>query len=208
MAEEITGIRSMALGELLGAAMVAVVQADALAARATLEFVETVGFRAGALDGEGGESESPESLRMAAFRYRKQDETGQVAEFVAEVPILSLVSIPALQVKEAKFAFIAKVDGVSKTTPPPAPTPSPSAVAPTAAGVAQPALSLVSGVRPTAIQLIARPAPSSGAKTEEIRSTHHLEVAVTMGQADVTVGLEKIFDLMSQAIQDRKAPTA
>jgi hypothetical protein len=208
MADEITGIRSMALGELLGAAMVAVVQADALAARATLEFVETVGFRAGALDGEGDESASPESLRMAAFRYRKQDETGQVAEFVAEVPILSLVSIPALQVKEAKFAFIAKIDGVAKTTPPTAPAPSAVAVAPTAVGIAQPALSLVSGVRPTATQLIARPAPSSGAKTEEIRSTHHLEVAVTLGQADVTVGLEKIFDLMSQAIQDRKAPQA
>jgi hypothetical protein len=207
MAEEITGIRSMALGELLGATMVAVIQADALAARATLEFIETVGFGAGTEDG-AGDGTAPERLRMAAFRYRKQDETGQVAEFVAEVPILSLVSIPALQVKEAKFAFIAKVDGVSKTTPPTPPPTGPTLPTATAVTAARPELSLVSGVKPSATQLIARPAPSSGAKTEEVRSTHHLEVSVTMGQADVTVGLEKIFDLMSQAIQDRKATPA
>lgn len=203
MANEITGIRSLALGELLGATMVAVVQADALAARATLEFVETVGFGP-----EGtGDGDRAESLRMASFRYRKQDETGQVAEFVAEVPILSLVSIPALQVKEAKFSFLAKIDGVSQ---PPRPTPPRPLPAETVAQpLAEPrALALVSGVRPSAVQLLARPAASSGAVTEELRSTHHLQVEVTMGQADVTVGLEKIFDLMNQAIQDRKAPQA
>ena len=173
MADELARVRSLPLGDLLGGTMVAVVQADALAARATLEFVQEVGFVPGA------DAATTGSLRMAAFRYQKRDEDGQVAEFVTEVPRLSLVTIPALQVKEAKFSVIAKIDEIRKS-----------------GGEAA----------ATRTQLIARPATTSGASTEEVRSSHHLQVEVTMTQADVTVGLERVFQLMDEAIRDRKVP--
>jgi hypothetical protein len=175
MADEIARVRSLPLGELLGGTMVAVVQADALAARATLDFVQEVGFVPGADPATTG------SLRMAAFRYQKRDEDGQVAEFVTEVPVLSLVTIPALQVKEATFSFIAKIDEIQRTG---------------------------GDAAPTSTRLIARPAAASGARTEEVRSSHHLQVQITMAQADVTVGMERVFQLMDEAIRDRKAPPA
>jgi hypothetical protein len=174
MADELARVRSLPLGDLLGGAMVAVVQADALAARATLDFVQEVGFVPSADPATTG------SLRMAAFRYQKRDEDGQVAEFVTEVPLLSLVSVPSLQVKEAKFSFIAKIDEIRKS-----------------AGDA---------TAPARTELLARPAATAGARTEEVRSSHHLEVQVTMAQADVTVGLERIFQLMDEAIRDSKVP--
>jgi hypothetical protein len=71
--------------------------------------------------------------------------------------------------------------------------------------IRQPPSRLATFLKPTATELIARPAAASGPKTEEVRSTHHLEVKVTMGQADITTGMEKIFNVMDQAIQDRKA---
>jgi hypothetical protein len=173
MADELARVRSLPLGDLLGGAMVSVVQADALAARATLDFVQEVGFVPSADPATTG------SLRMAAFRYQKRDEDGQVAEFVAEVPVLSLVTVPSLQVKEAKFSFLAKIDEIQRTG---------------------------GDAAPPSTRLIARPAATSGARTEEVRSSHHLQVEVTMAQADVTVGLEKVFQLMDEAIRDRKVP--
>jgi Protein of unknown function (DUF2589) len=198
---EVVSVRALELHELLGSTMVAVVQADALAAKATLEYVETVGFVAPA--GEDGDAADETTaggrLRMASFRYRKRDETNEVTDFVAEVPVLSLVPIPALQVKDATFSFAIKIDAITKATDGPAPAAAP-AVQP------GPTPRLVEWLQPTRTKLIARPAAASGARTEEIRSAHHMEVKVTMAQADVPVGLERIFDLMDQAIQDRKAP--
>lgn len=203
MAEDTVSVRSLALHELLGATMVAVLQADALAAKATLEYVETVGFLAPAAEGEeAGATTDAGRLRMAQFRYAKRDEAGEVADFVAEVPVLSLVPIPALQVKDATFSFAVKIDDITKTTA--APAAAPPAAAPAAAEL--PRTRLVGFLRPTETQLIARPAAASGTKEQEVRSTHHIEVRVTMGQADITVGLEKVFNLMDQAILDRKAP--
>lgn len=203
MPDEVS-VRALKLHELLGATLVAVVQADALAAKATLEYIETVGFaEATASETEDGEAEAGGRLRMASFRYKKLDANNDVAEFVAEVPILSLVPIPALQIKDATLSFAVKIDDITKTTDGPTPTP---AVAAAASGVrTTTSMRLLDELRPTATQLVARPAASSGAKSQEVRSTHHLELKVTMAQADIPVGMEKIFDLLDQAIQDRKA---
>jgi hypothetical protein len=201
VADEIS-VRALRLWELLGATLVAVIQADALAAKATLEFVEGVGFVAPADDGDGAITGTTERgrLRMASFRYSKRDENDEIAEFVAEVPVLSLVPIPALQVKDATFSFAVKIDDITKVEG------APTAEEPTT--TAAPASRLVQWLRPTDTQLIARPAAASGRKTQETRSTHHLDVRVTMSQADIPAGMEKIFNLMDQAIQDRKAPPA
>ena len=44
MPEPTFGVRALPLAELIGAPLAAIVRADALAARATLEYVEQVGF--------------------------------------------------------------------------------------------------------------------------------------------------------------------
>jgi hypothetical protein len=203
MADDVVSVRALKLHELLGTTMVAVLQADALAAKATLEYIEAVGFVAppeGEDEGDETETTAGGRLRMASFRYRKRDEADEVTDFVAEVPILSLVPIPALQVKDATFSFAVKIEDITKTAGNPGPAnPGPELID-------QPRSRLVTFLKPTAAELITRPAAASGSRTEEVRSTHHLDVKVTMGQADITTGMEKIFNVMDQAIQDRKAP--
>jgi Protein of unknown function (DUF2589) len=198
---EVIGIQAVRLFELLGSAMVAVVQADALAAKSTLEYIETVGFVAPptGTEEDGGVTPSPAGdLRMASFRYRKLDENNEVADFVAEVPVLSLVSIPSLQVRRATFSLAIKIDDITKTTDG-AETGGPQTLGPPSR--------LVPFLQPSATHLIARPATRSGSRTEEITSSHNVQIEINMAQADVPVGLEKIFNLMDQAIQDRKLPT-
>ena len=205
MADDVVSVRALKLHELLGTTMVAVIQADALAAKATLEYIETVGFVAppqGEEESDATETTAGGRLRMASFRYRKRDETDEIADFVAEVPILALVPIPALQVKDAEFSFAVKIEDITKTTDANPGNPA----GPAAEMISQPKSRLATFLKPTAAELITRPAAASGTKTQEVRSTHHLDVKVTMGQADITTGMEKIFNVMDQAIQDRKAP--
>jgi len=185
MAEEVRSLRSLELFELLSAPLVAMIQADALAARATLEFIQTAGF----IPPEAAEKPAVEGLpagrlRMAEFRYKKLDENNQVAEFVAAVPVLSLVPIPSLQIKQAKVSLSAKITDVIE------PKPAPAARLP------------LLEARP--LRVMAKPAAASGARGQEIRASYDLDIQISLGQADVAVGMEKILAMMDRAIQDTK----
>jgi hypothetical protein len=188
MADTIQGIRSLRLHELIGATLTAIVQADAQAAQSTLEFIETVGFIPPTSEGE-----SPR-LRMAEFRYEKLDENNEIAPFVVSVPLLSLVPIPGLQVKEAELAFSAKITDIAVEKPQTGATAPPNL----ATGA------LAANLLPTRVNLFAKPVASSGAKDQEVRGTFHLDIKVSLQQADIPLGVEKVFDLMDQAIRDRK----
>ena len=196
---EVQSVRALQLHELISAPMVAMVQADAQAARATLEFIETVGFVADA-SAPGGADEN--RLRMARFRYRKLDENGDVAEFVAEVPVLSLVAVPALQIKEAKIALAAKIVDIAAEKPATATTGAATPAVGGAAAIGRPAIA--DAVASRRLQLLAKPAATSGAKTEETRASFDLDIQITLGQADIPLGMEKVFQLMDQAIRDEK----
>ncbi len=198
MAGTAQGIRSLPLADLIGATLVAIVEADAAAARATLDFIETVGFVPPAQEQtpEGGITAG--NLRMAEFRYRKLDENNEVAEFVAAVPVLALVPIPALQVRDARFKLSAQITEISQEKPAAAPAPAaPAALAATN-------VVAISRLQPVRYQLLAKPTAASGAREQEVRGTFHIELEVTMGQADLPLGMEKLFNLMDQAIRDRK----
>ncbi|GAB4574500.1 MAG: hypothetical protein Kow0077_21380 [Anaerolineae bacterium] len=200
MADTVQGIRSVPLHDLIGATLVAIIQADAQAARATLEFIETVGFVPSG-EGSTGDGFAPGDLRMAEFRYKKLDENNEVAEFVAAVPLLSLVPIPALQIKDARLKFSAQITDIATEKPAPQVTATPAALA-TNVGRVEMANRLQ--LQSTQYRLLAKPVAASGAKDQEVRGSFHLEVELTMGQADLPLGMEKLFTLMDTAIQDSK----
>jgi hypothetical protein len=199
MASSIQSLRSLPLHELIGAPLRAMIEADAQAARATVEFVETVGFVADPST-ESEESSVAEAgrLRMAEFRYKKIDEDNEISEFVASVPILSLLPVPALQIREGKVSFSANITDITRETS--------SSTAPQGAPMAAPQAKLGSLVQASKLQLITKPAKVSGKKDQEEKGTFHLEVEVTITQADIPAGLERIFDMMDQAITERKSP--
>lgn len=181
----IQSLRALPLNELIGSALSAVVGAEAQAARATLDFVEGIGFE------PKTDPQAPSKLRMAAFSYTKRDENGQPAEFTAEVPLLSLLPVPSVQVADARIAFQATIVDLTTAPAPPSKTP--------------PRPGDVLATR--RVDLLARPAPVAGPREQEVRGTFHIEVEVTMKQADIPLGLEKIFNLMDQAIDDAPAPS-
>jgi hypothetical protein len=201
MADAVHGIRALPLYELISAPLVAMIEADAQAAKATLEFIEAVGFVPPEEGGPGADDGTEAGrLRMAVFRYKKLDENNEISDFVASVPVLSLVPVPAIQIKEAKISFAAKIADIVREK-------EDKAAAAPAPGAALPQGGLI-GFLPKKAELIAKPAASSGPKDKEYRGTYHLEIEVSMGQADVPLGMEKVFGLMDQAIRDEKTPSS
>jgi uncharacterized protein DUF2589 len=186
MSNGVKDLRTLPLFELIGAPLVAMVQAEILAARATVDYIEKVGFVPGA------DPSQPGSLRMAAFRYTKLDESRQPAEFTAQVPVLSLVPIPGIQIKTAKVSFAARITDAYTEA---------AATSQTSGGTRsswlQPALTQYRG----GLAPIAR--ASSG--KNEVKGTYELDIQVELEQMPLAPGLEKILSMMDQAIGDAKS---
>jgi hypothetical protein len=189
---------ALSLYQLLGAPLRALVDAEAHAADATASFIAKVGFEPGpsAAVAEAGTPATPATtsataggldawgglgkLRMAHFHHTASDG----AVHVIEVPVLSLVPIPALQIKEATVEFAVKVVDTL----------------PIAASTADRRQGLLDP--PPAVDLkgsIARqkaPAGSAGGASGTRQSETEMHVKVTMHQADVPSGLARLFNLM------------
>ena len=189
-------LRSLPLHEIIGAPLAAIVQAQAQAARATVEFIEKVGFIA-------GEKRDTEldigALRMAEFRYKKADETGAAAEFTARVPVLSLVPIPGIQVKTARISFVAKItDAVSEKS---------DNAQQQRRALAGEKTETASWLKPvlTTLRGSLAPAAQTNAKSgQAIRGSGELKIEIELEQMPFAPGLEKLLNLMEQAINEEQ----
>jgi hypothetical protein len=92
----VTDVSALALGELIGALLTAVVEGQAAATGSALDFVEQIGLT--------GDPAHP-GFKTVTIRYSKLDENQEPAEFELELPLLALVNVPTLTVKQAKMSF-------------------------------------------------------------------------------------------------------
>lgn len=186
------GISAIDLGELIGSPLAALVQAEARAAMTTAEFIEEVGFRAEETTSEGTTNDP--TLRMARFRYTKPDVNGEPSEFTVEVPLLALMPIPALQIKEATVGLVARItDVISEPV-----TKGSTGVAPRPKG------RLLDQIRSRQVRIAAKPVASSGTRTQEIRGSYDLDISIKLGQADTTVGIERLLQVLDQSIVEKQ----
>jgi hypothetical protein len=106
---------AQSLYELIGAPLMALVEAESQAAKATANFIKEMGFKEDASAIESSASEGPEphmdfgDLKMVTFRSQKRGADGKLRSFKVEVPLLSLLPVPALQIKDAELEFFAKI---------------------------------------------------------------------------------------------------
>ncbi len=115
----------MDLKGLFGAPLIATVDADLMAARQFVEFIEEYGF-------EPVEDNAPVSddqlsqvsgnnhfgkLRMITFRYETKDLSGNTKYSVIHIPAISLVPLPILQVSDASFDFDVRILASTSSQP-------------------------------------------------------------------------------------------
>lgn len=170
----IRDLNTLGLDQLLGALLSAIVGGQREATASSLALVEQIGLVRGA-DGS-------ERFRTVTIRYTKLDENQEPAEFALEVPLLAMVAIPTLTVRNAKVAFT--YDVTETTTEKPAEEDRRTATAtPRALGglTAQPVV--LKGYVPRT------------RTTRESRETTGISVEVTVESVPLPIGLERLIDL-------------
>ena len=172
--------------------MHALVDAETQAAEATAHFITQFGFEPvtpGPREKtDAGEAAQPQTsgelgkLRMASFTHQRQGVDGELKTYKVEVPFLSLLPIPALQVKDAEFDFYLKI---IDTHP----------LAPDKKSVTQ---NQTEGGESIELKAsIGRgPADKTGSRSTEV----HMRVKMRVEQADIPAGLAKLFNLMEEQI--------
>jgi hypothetical protein len=116
------------LHQLLAAPLAALVRAEAMSALSFLDFITKVGFVPPTSGGPASEA-SLGTLRMISFKYqRQQAHGGQTLPMTLELPLLSLIPLPVLNIKDSQVTF-----GVAMTNIRHAATPIQSAQAKSAA---------------------------------------------------------------------------
>jgi hypothetical protein len=96
--------------QLIGAPLYALIEAESYAADATAQFIERVGFESASTEDESGKRrEDLGKLRTISFRQEKREASGATNSYKVEVPLLSVLPIPALQIREAELEFYVKI---------------------------------------------------------------------------------------------------
>lgn len=98
-------LTSLPFGNIIGGPMKAAIEAQALAAQATVDFIQTVGFTTSQPTGAG----SWGSVRTLTFTYSQQDINGSAQTATLNVPVLTVVPIPHLRIDEMTIDFMVKI---------------------------------------------------------------------------------------------------
>ena len=117
MSRAVTELRQIPFEQLIGAPLKAAIEAQALAAQSTIEFIQKIGFKtpAGGFEpddmimADTASDANAGELRNVTFRYTKKDETDQPKEFVLTVPLLAITPIPYIRIDEMTIDFSAKL---------------------------------------------------------------------------------------------------
>lgn len=182
--------------EILGGLMGAVIDAQAQAARATIDFIEDVGTIEGSID-----SDVIHELRNVSFNYTKNDENGNLAKYTLELPLLSLVEIPAINIKTAKFSFYYDVSVVEDTE------------------VEEKAANVTPASSGGGVQLnqakkwmgVNRPVKIIGKVNKDTNTTAHIEknagikVDVEFEKSSLSVGMDRVLDMLELAATETPA---
>ena len=168
----------MDLKELIAAPLLATLDADAMTAQRYVEFLRTVAFEADASGGAG-------KLRTFSFTYYQNNSGGRALKSV-EIPVISLIPIPLLQIREATFDFDVKIlDSVTEQ--------------------AEQAFSFDDGHggadgRKTAVRAALAPQSGKAAETKDNSLTANMKVRVVMHQADMPAGLAGLLSLSAHSV--------
>ncbi len=103
---------ALTLYQLIGAPLKALIDAEAQSAMATARYIEKVGFETSTDPdlNSAAPFESPlGDLRTVKFNVRRPDTDGQPVDSQVELPLLSMLPIPALQIKNAELEYAVKI---------------------------------------------------------------------------------------------------
>jgi hypothetical protein len=200
--EQIGDPEALYLYQLIGAPLLAIVQAEVQAAQASADFIRRVGFDTGrAVADSTGASALQDGgdlgpLRVAKFSQTRIGPDGKPQELTIQIPVLSLFPIPLLQVKTADFDFGVRI--LSRVPLEGQKSEDSKVVA--ASGKLKPEDFL----SPGRVEL--KGSVSGHSNDPKSTSEMHMKVRIHMDQADVPAGLLTLLNLMGQGVTTQTKP--
>jgi Protein of unknown function (DUF2589) len=203
MTRAVEELSQIPFAQLIGGPMRAAIEAQALAAQSTIEFIQKVGFKTPtggveptdllfantAADADAGE------LRNVTFTYSKRDETETIEDFQLTVPLLSIAPIPYLRIDEMTIDFSAKLtDAIERKTE------AAFSLSTSTSGNYSAFWSPVKLEFRASSTFNTKTATNSASKRE-----YRLDIHVRAVQDEMPAGLSKVLDILEDAIQDVKA---
>lgn len=205
MTRAVHELQQIPFSQLIGAPLKAAVEAQALAAQSTIEFIHKVGFKQpqglGAQDtdlvfADVAQDANAGELRSVTFTYTKKDENDVDRDFSLTVPFLAIAPIPFIRIEEMTIDFNAKLtDSVERRT--------------------ESSFELNSSVSGSysafwsPLKIEARVSATYNQKsgtTERQQREYAMQIHVRAVQDEIPAGLSRMLDMLEQAIEER--PTA
>jgi len=102
-------LASMDFKNLLGGPMVAVIKAQALSAKTTVDFINDIGMIT-------DENTGKKTIRTVSFDYSKATDNGTIKNFTLTVPFILLMPIPYIEINVLTVDLNVKLNSMTKDT--------------------------------------------------------------------------------------------
>src|SRR5262245_20607845 len=200
MSRAVEELSQIPFAHLIGSPMKAAIEAQALAAQSTVEFIQKVGFKQPAAGGPDVLFTSPDQdadageIRNITLSYKKLDENETQSDFTLTVPLLSIVPIPYLRIDEMTIDFKAKLtDSITRNT-------STSFSLDTSVGGSYSAF-----WSPVKLDFRVNAAFKTSSSTQASSTRDYsMEIHVRAVSEDMPGGLSRILDILESAITEAK----
>jgi len=183
---------SVPFGYVIGSPMTAAVEAQALAAQSSIEFIRQVGFDGGAQnDGTFG------NVRNVTFQYETADDDSVSGTRTVSltVPLLTIVPIPYLRIDDMTIDFTSKIteemvrDTSSNTT------------TQADASLSASYRAFYSPVKVGFKASISHKHSSSTATSNRYKTEHTININVRAVQDDIPAGMSRVLDILETSIK-------
>lgn len=200
MSRAVSELRQIPFDYLIGTPLKAAIEAQGLAAKTTIDFIEKVGFIPPNADADPFFEDETEDVdggevRNVTFSYSKTNENGEEANVELSVPILSIVPIPYIRIDEMTINFTAKLNDTIVNT-----TKENFSVDATTSGTYRAFWS------PVRIDTrVSTSYSSSREAASRYTREYQMQINVRAVQDDIPAGLERILDILEQTIKEKPA---
>lgn len=177
----------MDLKQLIAAPLIATLEADAMTTASYVDFLREVAFESDGKKDLG-------KLKTFTFQYYQSDKSGKTLKAV-EIPVISLIPIPLLQIKEATFDFDIKIlDSITETGE-------------QQFSFDEDTASPQENDGKTSIRAALAPQSGKSSQTKESSLSANMKVQVIMQQADMPAGLANLLSLSAHNMSVEDAIT-
>lgn len=180
---------SIPFGTLIGAPMTAAVEAQALAAQSSIDFIRSVGFTS------DGDDEAFGDVRNVTFVYKSRNVAdGSDQDVTLTVPILTIVPIPYLRIEDMTIDFTSKI--TEELVREAKRDSSTEAKAELSVGYK----SFLSPVKVSFKGSVSTKHSSSASTKNRYKTEHTININVRAVQDDIPGGMGRVLDLLESAI--------